>query len=403
MQKLLITLTALFFSSSTLTPLVPNIPSQTKTSLALQNFDPHENRQAFLDVPRIEQIGEDYCVAASLVSIFKFWGWEENKTQGQIFQEARNVTETPSTEEGVRVNIQLATYVNNFIHEATGQNANYAFNGLGITFGISLDDITVFSTYVWDSLSNNVPLILGMHPERGLGHSLILCGYQESIDNHWYDEYFLMDPADGKIYNILAQDLHRSFKYGFTIIGRGNILPAKRGLEIDLEQFTNELRDLPGNEVPVFAGEVHLNLTKHTGISDFSYFTTAFMGLSLPSLQAEIKKVNDDPVVLTGFGMFLDSFPSTNIDQWRSALTIFHTFSEAIGCETIKTWVGVETLIERAQNNNLILYLRFYGAAKVTREANSKLNSSNYELTGRIKITSGPKLNIIRNLQPQNS
>ncbi|ATZ16151.1 papain like cysteine protease AvrRpt2 [Entomoplasma freundtii] len=399
MQKLLITLTTIFFSNSTIASIIPPTASQTK--ILAQTAQPQEEKkEVFLDVPSVLQNGADYCVAASLVSIFKFWGWIENKSQEEIFHEARLVSQTPASESGIRVNNNTAIYMNDFIHQTTNQEATYGFSGIDITFGISLDDIEIFSTYVWNSLSINIPLIVGMFPSPGLGHALVLCGYEESLDNHWYDEYGMMDPADGQIYWIMAQDLHQSFKHGFTLIGHDKMPSIKDALQIEITPFDKELRDLPGNNIPAFAGEVQLNITKHTGISNFSYFNVAFDILSLPDFKSEIKKVNDDPDLMSSFGLNTAIFPNTDIDQWGSQNTIFHSFGETIGCETIKTWTSIQLLISRIQNNELMLYLRFYGGWQVTRDSNFTPTAVNYELTGRQKISSGPTIILRRNLQP---
>ncbi|ATZ16153.1 papain like cysteine protease AvrRpt2 [Entomoplasma freundtii] len=395
MKKILLALSTIFLGSLNINTVFST--SLTNPSISAQGPSVQENK-VFLSVPSVTQLGSDYCVAASLVSIFRFWGWTENKSQSEIFQEARQVTNTPPSENGVSANKELGEYMNNFIDKATNKKARYNFDAYRVTFGISIDDIAAFSSYVWNSLSLNTPLLMGIHPTLGLGHAVVICGYEESVDNIWYDKYIFMDPADGLTYNIMAKDIHQSFKYGIKIYGHGNLLGLKQQVRITVDPFTKELKDISANNTSVYAGEIRLNLTKHTGISDFSYFTTAFSLINLPGFSSEIKKVNDDPDIKKPLGFYTDVFPKTNIDHWNSKNEVIHIFSEVIGCETIATWVSLWILIEREQNNDLTLYLGFYGGVKVTKNSYKTNEVSPNELKGRVKISSGETLILQRNL-----
>ncbi|ATZ16150.1 papain like cysteine protease AvrRpt2 [Entomoplasma freundtii] len=396
MKKLLSYLLTIFLTNPIITslPIIQNHQNQLFNS-------PHslQKDKLFLKVPQIVQIGADYCVAASLISLFSFWGWEKDKTQSQIYQEARAITKTPTWETGIRANKDLANYINDFIQKTTGKEADYKFNGVDISFGVSLDDIAIFSTYVWNSLSLNTPIIMGIHPNRGLGHAVVLCGYEEDLDNHWFDKYLFMDPTDGKFYEVIAQDLHKIFKYGFKLLGHGNMIGINNGVSIDISAFNDELKSIAGDNKPIFIDEVTVNLTQNVAISDLSYFSTAFSSIDFPSFRSEIKKVNDDPDIRECFGISTSLLPNTNVDYWKSENKLVHAYSEVIGCETIRTWISVTILINRSLNNDLTLSFRFYGGAKVTKNNTLQEIESPYELTGRIKIISGPNLILRRNLE----
>ncbi|ATZ16149.1 papain like cysteine protease AvrRpt2 [Entomoplasma freundtii] len=383
MKKILLALTSLLLNNSVFASVVSSPINQPIIS-TLET----QEESLFLDVPSITQIGSDYCAPASLVSIFSYWGWEKDKTQSQIYQEVRAATESPVEIPGVPFNNLLAIYMNDFIQKTTGKETRYYYNAVDATFGISLEDIAIFSTYVWSSLSLNVPLLMGIHPIQELGHAVVLCGYEENLDNHWYDQYTFMDPFDGKFFDIIARDIHRDFKYGMGILGYGDMLTISDQVEINIDSFTKEIRDIPGNNQPVFVAKIGINLTKYTGISDFSYFYTAFSIFGLPNFKSEIKKVNDDPDIKEGLALSSNVLPKKNVDEWIGKNTVIHSFSEVIGCETIKTWLRLKIALQREQNNDLVIWLVFYGGAKVTKDKNFKDSDLPYELTGRIKINS---------------
>ncbi|ATZ16147.1 hypothetical protein JN01_0453 [Entomoplasma freundtii] len=399
MQKMLMILAVVFFCNTRICALL--FISFVSPNISMLSPQSYETKETLLDVPSVTQETTKYSVSASLTSIFKFWGWSGNKTQDQIYQEVRFASSALelAVTDGPIMNRDVANYMNDFIMEKTNKRAEYTFSEKPTMFRVSLNDIIIFSAYVWKSLALDTPLMLGTYSGSNT-QSLVICGFKEDITSPWHDKYGLMDPEDGQVKWVIAQVLYQALSHGFTIIGAGTMPQIQNVPDIDISPFSRDLNNLPSNNDPIYVGEVETNITKYAGMSNFFYSNATFLFLTISDFSSEIKRTDSDLDILEPFVIKPEDIITEKLVSWIPQSTFFHYGVENIGSENITTWASIKILLNPIQNNDLTILLRFYGGYNITEVSNPRRFSFPYEFRGRLIIQKASRILVRRKLYP---
>lgn len=139
-----------------------------------------------LPIIPIVQENSYYHIATCIQMIFKYLDLNlNNYSQPRIFYDLNK-----NTNAGI-INQEVANYLNTHIINSSN---NYNFFNIDMNFGLNLSEQLLFQNYIFNSLINNFPLILGFGKPEQTDLALIITGIKINLTNPWLTKYKYINP-----------------------------------------------------------------------------------------------------------------------------------------------------------------------------------------------------------------